>query len=351
MTTLSEPIAHTELAATESWQQALANVIRQPEELFNLLQLDKAALPAAITASQDFALRVPRSFVARMEAGNADDPLLKQVLPLGAELDYQPGFTDDPLGELHSNPMPGLIHKYQGRVLLIVSGGCAINCRYCFRRHFPYSDNNPSRAERGHMLDYLRNDASIHEVILSGGDPLAASDQLLSELVRDIASIPHVTTLRVHSRMPIVIPQRINEQCIQWLTGTRLNTVMVVHCNHANEINDEVRATLSKLKQAGITLLNQTVLLAGVNDDSDSLSALSESLFNAGALPYYLHALDKVQGAAHFQVPEQQGQKLVSELLARLPGYLVPKLVKEVAGASSKVPINYTGSTHAPTSS
>lgn len=339
MTTLTPVIPQAELQTTESWQQALADVIRQPEELFTLLQLDKTALPAALVASQDFPLRVPRCFVARMKPGCVNDPLLKQVLPLGTELEYQPGFTDDPLGERDSNPIPGLIHKYHGRVLLIVSGGCAINCRYCFRRHFPYSDNNPSRAERQQMLDYLRTDSTITEVILSGGDPLAASDQLLAELVNDIAAIPHITTLRVHSRMPIVIPQRINDSCLQWLTGTRLNVVMVVHCNHANEINQSVRNTLTRLKLAGITVLNQAVLLAGVNDEAKSLTALSESLFAAGALPYYLHVLDRVKGAAHFQVSEHRGQQLINELLAHLPGYLVPKLVKEVAGASSKIPI------------
>ena len=339
MTTLTPVIPQAELQTTESWQQALADVIRQPEELLTLLQLDKSALPAALAATQDFPLRVPRCFVARMKTGCIDDPLLQQVLPLGAELDYQPGFTEDPLGESDSNPIPGLIHKYHGRVLLIVSGGCAINCRYCFRRHFPYSDNNPSRSERQQMLDYLRNDPTITEVILSGGDPLAASDQLLAELVNDIATIPHITTLRVHSRMPIVIPQRINPSCLQWLTGTRLKVVMVVHCNHANEINQPVRKSLNQLKLAGITVLNQAVLLAGVNDDAESLIALSEALFAAGALPYYLHILDTVKGAAHFQVSERQGQQLINELLAHLPGYLVPKLVKEVAGASSKIPI------------
>ncbi|MDG1773949.1 MAG: EF-P beta-lysylation protein EpmB [Oceanicoccus sp.] len=339
MKTLTPAIPQAELHTTESWQQTLANVVRQPDELFSLLKLDKTTLPAAIAACKDFPLRVPRSFVARMKTGCVDDPLLKQVLPLGAELDYQPGFTDDPLGELDSNPIPGLIHKYHGRVLLIVSGGCAINCRYCFRRHFPYQDNNPSRAERQQMLDYLRSDPSIQEVIFSGGDPLAASDQLLSELVRDIAAIPHITTLRVHSRMPIVIPQRITEQCLQWLTDTRLNTVMVVHCNHANEIDDHVQQSLRQLNEAGITVLNQAVLLAGVNDDAESLIALSKALFTAGTLPYYLHSLDKVKGAAHFQVTEPRAKALIDQLLNQLPGYLVPKLVKEVAGAGSKTPI------------
>ncbi|ARN73556.1 EF-P beta-lysylation protein EpmB [Oceanicoccus sagamiensis] len=341
MTTHPSVINPAQLPTPESWQQALANVVRQPEELFDLLQLDKSSLPAALAASQDFALRVPRAFVARMKTGCADDPLLKQVLPLGAELDYQPGFSEDPLGEMDCNPVPGLIHKYHGRVLLIVSGGCAINCRYCFRRHFPYSDNNPGRSERQQMLDYIRSDSSIHEVILSGGDPLAASDILLAELVEELAAIPHLTTLRVHSRMPVVIPQRITSQCLQWLTATRLNTVMVVHCNHANEIDQTVQDSLHRLKYAGITVLNQTVLLAGINDNADSLAELSERLFAAGALPYYLHTLDKVQGAGHFQVPEEVGQQLITALLARLPGYLVPKLVKEMAGARSKVPVSY----------
>jgi EF-P beta-lysylation protein EpmB len=324
---------------TDSWQQQLADVIRDPAELCELLQIDPRYLAPALAASEDFPLRVPRAFVGRMVAGDINDPLLRQVLPLGEELDYQPGFTADPLQEAQANPAPGLIHKYHGRVLLVVSGGCAINCRYCFRRHFPYEDNNPSRRQWQQTLDYIRADDSIQEVIFSGGDPLAAGDKLLAELASAINDIPHVTTLRIHSRLPVVIPQRISEQCLQWLKQPQLQTVMVIHSNHANEIDAEVGVALMKLKQAGISLLNQAVLLAGVNDDSNSLTLLSQRLFQYGVLPYYLHLLDRVQGAAHFQVNETQALQLVAAMRDTLPGYLVPRLVKEEPGASSKTPI------------
>ncbi len=221
-----------------------------------------------------------------------------------------------------------------------MSGACAINCRYCFRRHFPYEDNNPGRAQWQQTLDYIRQDSSIHEVIFSGGDPLVASDTLLAELSQQIAAIPHVTTLRIHSRLPIVIPQRINQQCLSWLTATQLRTVMVVHSNHANEIDQHVGQTLLRLKDAGITVLNQAVLLAGVNDDAKTLQELSHRLFEYGALPYYLHLLDQVQGAAHFHVGPKQAKLLTQQLLAQLPGYLVPKLVKETPAATSKTPID-----------
>ncbi len=323
-----------------SWQHALANVIRDPKELFDLLELDKNKLPDALRACQDFPLQVPRAFVDRMIKGDWNDPLLQQILPLGQELDVHPGFSSDPLQEVSDNPIPGLIHKYQGRVLLIVSGGCAINCRYCFRRHFPYQQNNPSRSEWQHALDYISQDTSIKEVILSGGDPLAANDNRLRDLTTRIADIPHVEILRVHSRMPIVIPQRITSPNMSWLTNTRLTSVMVIHCNHPNEIDHHVIEALQALKREGVTLLNQTVLLAGINDNPDVLLALSKRLFAAGVLPYYLHMLDKVSGAAHFEVTEKCAQELIGTLRNQLPGYLIPKLVREQPGARSKMPIN-----------
>lgn len=326
-------------AASPSWQQALADVIRDPAELFEILQLDPQLLAAAQAACQDFPLRVPRSFVARMQPGARFDPLLMQVLPIGQELDLQPGFSHDPLQEADANPLPGLIHKYQGRVLLVVSGGCAINCRYCFRRHFPYQDNNPGRQHWQQALDYIRADNSITEVIFSGGDPLAASDRVLAELAARIADIPHVTTLRIHSRLPVVIPQRINDDCLAWLTQPRLQTVLVLHANHANEIDSHVGRALQALKNAGVTLLNQTVLLKGINDDAPTLAALNRRLFAHGVLPYYLHMLDRVQGAAHFDVTQSRARDIIHQLLAELPGYLVPKLVRETPRAQSKVPI------------
>ncbi|MCV6605722.1 MAG: EF-P beta-lysylation protein EpmB [Porticoccaceae bacterium] len=321
------------------WQELLANTVSDPEQLLQLLELPPQQLETARAACRDFPLRVPRPYLERIAKGNIDDPLLKQVLPLGDELLAAPGYSHDPLAEDRANPVPGLIHKYRGRVLLIVSPACAINCRYCFRRHFPYSDNRPSREQWQQALDYIAADNTIDEVIYSGGDPLAAADRQLAWLTEQVAAIPHIQRLRVHTRLPVVIPQRITDDCLQWLTGSRLQPVMVIHSNHSNEIDSTVASALSRLHKSGVTLLNQTVLLRGINDSEDALAALSQKLFQAGVLPYYLHLLDKVQGAAHFAVPEERARQLAAGLLARLPGYLVPKLVREDAGCPSKTPL------------
>jgi EF-P beta-lysylation protein EpmB len=318
----------------------LKNLITDPAELLQLLEIDPALLPSAIEAAKLFPLRVPRSFVARMQKGNVRDPLLRQVLPLGLELNDSPGFTRDPLNEKVANPIPGLLHKYHGRVLLTVVGSCAINCRYCFRRSFAYDENNPGTKGWERVVDYIARDSTITEVILSGGDPLVAPDEHLAALSQKLATIPHVKTLRIHSRLPIVSPERVTAELINWFTASRLRPVLVVHCNHPQEIDLEVRAALQKLKQAGITLLNQAVLLREINDSAEVLIELSEALFDMGVLPYYLHLLDKVQGTAHFDVAEERAQKIIGEMMRRLPGYLVPKLVREVAGAPTKLPAN-----------
>ena len=327
------------LVQSKSWQEELSDCIRDPEQLFQLLQLPADQLEAARAACQDFALRVPRPYLSRIAKGDSQDPLLRQILPIGDELLAAPGYSNDPLQEYDANPVPGLIHKYHGRVLLIVSPACAINCRYCFRRHFPYQDNKPARSQWQQALDYIADDSSINEVIYSGGDPLAASDKQLAWLTERIAAIAHIERFRVHTRLPIVIPQRITQSCLDWLTGTRLQPVMVIHSNHANEIDQAVTDAMAQLKSAGVTVLNQAVLLKGVNDSADTLVSLSERLFSAGVLPYYLHVLDKVQGAAHFSVSEQRAQQLAGQLLAKLPGYLVPKLTREDAGGHSKTPL------------
>jgi EF-P beta-lysylation protein EpmB len=324
---------------TKSWQQALSDCVSSLDELFSLLEIKAGQGEEYASVYAGFALRVPRSFVQRMEKGNIADPLLLQILPRGKELDCYPGFNNDPLDEQSANPLPGLIHKYHGRLLLIVTGSCAIHCRYCFRRHFPYSDNNPGFSHWQPVMDYIAADPSIKEVILSGGDPLAAPDSALAGLVESIAAIAHVERLRIHTRLPIVIPQRITPQCLAWLTASRLKTIMVIHCNHPREINAEVAQALLLLKQQGITLLNQTVVLKGINDCVNTLVELSETLFNAGVLPYYLHLLDRVSGAAHFEVSETEAKKLLAALRVELPGYLVPALVKEEAGARHKTPI------------
>ena len=318
------------------WQDELADLIRDPRELLAQLDLDPELLPAAQQAAGEFALRVPRNFVQRMKPGDPKDPLLMQVLPIGEELTLSPGFLKDPVGDLASNPVPGLIHKYHGRVLLVAAGHCAINCRYCFRRHFPYQDNQPDRKQWQQALDYIRMDDSITEVIYSGGDPLAVADKQLAWLSEALETIPHLQRLRVHTRLPVVVPSRIDDACLDWLSKTRLQSIMVLHINHAQEINIELSDSIDRLKQAGVTVLNQSVLLKGVNDSVDTLCDLSEALFKAGVLPYYLHLLDKVEGAEHFDVSEKRALALREGMLSRLPGYLIPKFVREIAGMAAK---------------
>jgi len=288
-------------------------------------------------AASLFPYRAPQSFIDRMAKGDPRDPLLLQVLPVEEETRPAAGFVPDPLEEKEASPVSGVLHKYSGRALLLVSGVCAIHCRYCFRRHFPYAEHELTGARLDAALDYLRHDESITEVILSGGDPLSASDDYLSRLCDRLAAIPHLEWLRVHSRVPIVLPRRIDGRMIDWLTRTRLKPVMVVHCNHPAEIDDAVIQGLARLRAAGVPLFNQAVLLRGVNDSADTLCALSRSLFAAGVTPYYLHLLDPVEGVAHFEVPIEEARALVREVTDRLPGYLVPKLVRELAGEGAKV--------------
>jgi len=325
-------------------QAGLRDAIGSVGELLDALGLDDGALPAAsAAAARDFPLRVPRSFVARMRPGDPRDPLLLQVLPTAAELEAVPGYTVDPLLEAAVSPAPGVLHKYRGRALLVVTGACGVHCRYCFRRHFPYAEHVAwSGIERA--LDWVASERSVEEVILSGGDPLTLPDDRLASLVEGIAGIRHVRRLRIHTRMPVVLPSRVDDALIAWLSatggGSRLATVVVLHANHASEIDDDVRRAARRLRDAGATLLNQTVLLAGVNDHAATLVALSHTLFDAGVLPYYLHLLDRVAGAAHFEVEERRARELMREVMAALPGYLVPRLVREVPGAPYKVPVD-----------
>ncbi|MBU6420981.1 MAG: EF-P beta-lysylation protein EpmB [Gammaproteobacteria bacterium] len=321
------------------WQIELADAVSDPAELLRLLELDDALLSAARAAAGDFPLRVPRSFVARMRKRDPADPLLRQVLPLGAELEAQPGFSDDAVGDLASRAAPGVLHKYHGRALLITTGACAVNCRYCFRRHFPYADENARSDHWQSALRYISADSSIGEVILSGGDPLSLNDRILAELVASLQQIPHLHTLRIHSRQPIVLPARVDTELLEWLSRCRLRKVMVVHANHARELNAEVAEAFAKLQGAGATLFNQSVLLKGVNDSAEALAELSRQLFAAGAIPYYLNLLDRVRGTAHFEVPEARARDLMRSLRAQLPGYLVPRLVREIPGAPCKTPL------------
>jgi EF-P beta-lysylation protein EpmB len=317
----------------------LADAISDPAELCTVLGLDPALILPAIEAAKGFALRVPRSYVARMRYGDPNDPLLLQVLPVAAELEKTQGFVSDPVGDMERRAAPGLLNKYHGRALLIATGACAVHCRYCFRRHFPYAEESALQHGWQPALDRLRADASIDEVILSGGDPWSLSDRRLRQLTDALQAIPHVRRLRVHTRYPIVLPERVDCGLLDWLSGLRLQKVVVMHANHAREIDESVREACRKLAGAGATLLNQSVLLSGVNDTVEALAALSEALFETQVLPYYLHVLDKVQGAAHFDVGQARALQLHEQLTARLPGYLVPRLVREVPGAPAKTPV------------
>ncbi|HSG88994.1 MAG TPA: EF-P beta-lysylation protein EpmB [Pseudomonadales bacterium] len=321
---------------SDDWRQLLAEAVTDPAELLRLVGLADHPLAATIDAANPFPVRVPQPLLARIERGRADDPILRQVLAIGAERATVPGYDDDPLQEAAHNPAPGLLHKYRGRALLIVTGACAVHCRYCFRRQFPYADNNPGRRGLDAALGHIAADPDLREVILSGGDPLLQDDDALDALLTRLEAIPTLERLRIHTRFPIVIPQRITSRLVERLAGGRLKTVFVLHANHARELDGGVADALDRLRDARIPLLNQAVLLRGVNDDLAALMALSERLFDLGVMPYYLHLLDRVAGAAHFEVPEGEARELYDRFAASTSGYLVPRLVRETAGAPGK---------------
>ncbi len=335
--------AHRESAPSDLpvWQASLAQAITDPAELLNILGLDPALLPAAQVAAKLFPLRVPRGFVARMEHGNPDDPLLRQVLPLGAETLQTPGFVTDPVGDMASRIAPGVLHKYRGRALLISTGACGVHCRYCFRRHFPYGEDTASSQHWQSALAAIQQDTSIRELILSGGDPLSLNERRLRELSQGLLHIPHLKRLRIHTRQPVVLPERVDTELLHWLDSINLQKVMVLHINHPREISDEVIQACQALARHGVTLLNQSVLLKGVNNSATVLTELSETLFATGIQPYYLHLLDPVQGAGHFDVPVHEAQTIMNTLQAELPGFLVPKLVRELPGHASKTPVAF----------
>lgn len=361
--TVSAVTPRTPLAA---WQVALREAVRDLDEFARLLDLDPAWAGQAKQAVRGFPLFVPRSYLARMRPGDPTDPLLRQVLPLACEIDSQvseshnvpnPGADPvganssplgaetlgltDPVGDLQAEKLPGLLQKYTGRVLLVTTGACAVHCRYCFRRHYPYDTAPKSLAAWEPALAEIAADDSISEVILSGGDPLTLRDSLLAALAERLAEIPHLRRLRVHTRLPLMIPERINDDLLAWLRGTRLAPVMVIHANHANELQGDAADAVQRIVAAGIPTLNQTVLLRGINDNVATLAALSERLLDLGTLPYYLHQLDRVAGALHFEVPIERGLELVAALRARLPGYAVPRYVQERAGETSKTILEY----------
>jgi EF-P beta-lysylation protein EpmB len=321
---------------TPQWRRTLADGVSSIDELLQLLGLDIALAQCARAATANFPLRVPRGFVARMTKGNIHDPLLRQVLPLDAESRLCEGYTCDPLREQSAMPVPGVLHKYHGRALLMATGACAIHCRYCFRRHFPYSEANAAARDWDDATRYLGARPDIHEVILSGGDPLILDDDRLQRLAELLDGIPHLRRLRIHTRLPVVLPERIDGRLLEWVGNRRIGIVVVIHANHPNEIDHTVITPLHRLRDAGATLLNQAVLLRGVNDSASTLIGLSEALFAAGVLPYYLHQLDRVSGAAHFEVDDDTARSLICAIHARLPGYLVPRLVRESPGMPGK---------------
>lgn len=328
----------TKPEALPDWRQSLRDAVTDPRELLALLRLEHLA-PRLPPADAGFALKVPRGFIRRMRRGDPNDPLLLQVLPQLAELDHVSGFSDDAVGDLDAVAARGVLHKYEGRALLIAAGSCAVNCRYCFRRHFPYAEELAAAHAWREAFGCVAADTSIREVILSGGDPLVLSIRKLTDLTDALRGLPHVIRLRIHSRLPVVLPERIDAELCAWLAALSLQRVVVLHANHPNELDASVEAACARLREAGATLLNQSVLLRGVNDDADVLAALSERLFAIGVLPYYLHQLDRVRGTAHFEVPDERARELMDVLRGRVPGFLVPRLVRELPGGSAKCPV------------
>lgn len=326
-------------AARPGWQQLWREAIRDPRELVLLLGLDQAAINMSEAAAAQFPLRVPRGFVAKMRHGDPGDPLLRQVLPLDDELKPMPGFSFDAVGDVAAKAADGVIRKYRGRALLVTTGSCAVHCRYCFRRHFDYAGETAAAGQWREAVELIRGDAGIDEVILSGGDPWSLSTAKLAELTDALAGVPHLRRLRIHTRLPVVLPERVDAALLTWLRGLPWPVTVVLHANHANEIDSGVEHACRALRETGATLLNQAVLLRGVNDDVDALAALSERSFEAGVLPYYLHQLDRVQGSAHFEVGDNEARRLHAALAERLSGYLVPRLVREVAGDPGKRPL------------
>lgn len=322
-----------------TWHRLMKEAVRDVGELCRALRLPADCLPAAVHAARDFPVFAPAGYVARMRPGDPHDPLLLQVLPLADELAESPNFVADPVGDRRAAVAPGLLQKYRGRVLMVTTGACAIHCRYCFRRHFPYSQAPHSPAAWEPALEWIASDASIEEVILSGGDPLTLVDPWLGRLADRLAAIPHIQRLRIHTRLPIVLPERVCNELFNWLRGTRLSPIVVVHANHPAEICPQVRVALTRLVDAGVTVLNQSVLLRRINDNADILTELCRRLVGLRVMPYYLHQLDRVSGASHFEVPEEIGLRLMAELRKRLPGYAVPRYVRETPGAEHKEPL------------
>lgn len=324
----------------QTWQYQLANLVTDMDELCQLLALDKEQLSQIYELPPKFALRVPHAFVAKMNKGDVFDPLLRQILPTKSEQEPHAGFSLDPLAESDHNPIKGLLHKYQSRVLVTLTGVCAVNCRYCFRRHFDYQGNLPTSDDLQAICEYIRQDTDIVEVLLSGGDPLSVNNRRLGLWLSALSELPNIKTIRLHTRLPVVLPDRVDEELLALFANCPKHLVMVLHINHPQELDAALAIKCQQLKKAGVLLLNQSVLLKGINDNADTLAKLSYQLFDSGVLPYYLHALDKVAGAGHFLVDEKQAVAIYHELMAKVAGYLVPKFVQELPYERHKTPMN-----------
>lgn len=321
-----------------NWQKELSGAVSDVASLYQLLEL--LPLPEQVYTPNKFPLRVPHAFINKMKKGDPNDPLLRQILPDIAESLPVAGYTADPLGENAHNPMKGLLHKYQSRALITVTGACAVHCRYCFRQHFDYGANLPNIQDIRQICQYIANDKRINEVLLSGGDPLNINNRRFNEWIGALSAIDNIKTIRIHTRLPAILPNRIDDELIEILANCPKNIIMVLHINHPNEIDDALAQKCQRLNNHGVVLLNQSVLLKGVNDDTDTLCKLSHALFGIGVMPYYLHVLDKVAGSAHFDLPIDRVIDIYWQLLEKLSGYLVPKLVQEMAGKPYKVPID-----------
>lgn len=325
---------------TPEWQIQLANSIKSPEALLDALNLPRTLLSKVDNAHNLFPLRVTQSYLDKIEKGNDRDPLLLQILPTLAETLKTDGYSADPVEDKQAEKTPGLLHKYYGRVLLTLTGACGIHCRYCFRRHFDYKSSNPSKQNWKDAVTYIKNDSSIYEVIFSGGDPLSLPDHKLSKLISEIDTIPHIKFIRIHTRQISVLPARVDNLLMKWIKNLRTKLIIVNHINHPNEIDRNLSEALATFKTANVELLNQSVLLRNINDHADILSALSFKLLENGVTPYYLHLLDRAQGTAHFDVPEYEAINIIENMRKKLPGYAVPKLVREIAYEPYKQPID-----------
>ena len=336
--TVQTPTGDTSSHDSRSWRRTLRSAVRDPDELVDRLGLPEAFRAGARRAAEAFSLVVPEPYLARIRPEDPSDPLLRQVLPLDAECGpVGQGFGPDPVGDLAAIRTPGVLQKYQGRALLMVARTCAVACRYCFRRHFPYSENPGGLEQWEPALEAIAQSPDLEEIILSGGDPLMQSDSWLGALVERLEQIPHLRRLRVHTRLPIVIPDRVTDELISWLGGSRLAPTFVVHANHAAELDEACCEALLRLVRSGVPVLNQAVLLRGVNDEAEALIDLSKRLLDLRVMPYYLHQLDAVAGASHFEVPVERGLELIATMRKQLPGFGVPRYVREVAGVAHKV--------------